>query len=88
MWAAFRGALSFRKDPRGEILLGCGVALFMVCLHSLYEWVLITSPLLYLLGINMGLIAALTLKTSYRGRRQVRSPRADAIVEPKEALQR
>jgi O-antigen ligase len=73
MWLACRGALRFKKDLRGDILIGCGLALFITSLHSLYEWVLITSPLQYLLGINLGLLAGITLKVGEGKREQVRS---------------
>jgi O-antigen ligase len=73
LWVGLRGAFRFRKDPRGELLLGVGVGLLMAIVHSFYEWVLVLSPLQFLMGINMGLIAGLAMNLGYWKRRVVRS---------------
>lgn len=92
LWVAFRGSFRFRKDIRGEVLLGFATSLLLASVHSLYEWVLVLGPLQYLIGINMGVIAGLALQMGYWKRPKpkplsLRSPNttraaSDAVVGP------
>lgn len=59
-WPVVRG-LSFafgnRRDPRGDIVLGATVAVFVTAVHSLWEWVFIVSSTQYVFAISLGIIA-------------------------------
>jgi O-antigen ligase len=79
LWVAFRGSFRFRKDARGDVLLGFGIALLISALHGLYEWVLVLAPLQYLIGINMGVIAGMALQIGYWERRHPKPARPDAV---------
>jgi O-antigen ligase len=59
-WPVMRGlhfAFRYRRDPRGDIVLGASVAIFVTALHGLIEWVLVTGHAQYVLAISMGIIA-------------------------------
>lgn len=52
---AFRYAWAARGDPRGDILLGSGVGLTMVALHSFYEYIIVIRDSQYILAIVVGI---------------------------------
>ena len=52
-------------DERGDLLIGLGVALLAVYVHSWEEWSLATFSAEYLLAITMGLIAANARQLGY-----------------------
>lgn len=66
---AFRSAFRRRKDPQGELLLGVGVALTLVAAHSLYEWVFVVFSTQYLFAISVGLVSAISINLTDRGRK-------------------
>jgi O-antigen ligase len=88
LWVAFRAAFRFRKDMRAEVLLGFGMSLLIIVIHGLYEWVLVTGPLQYLLGINMGVIAGLALQMGYWKRQRINVPPADTFPAQAQPVQR
>lgn len=57
--AGLRFAFTRRRDPAGEIALGCTVALIAVAAHGLYEWILLMYQAQYLFAIVLGVIAGL-----------------------------
>ncbi len=62
LWpAAYALTMYFRRrgSANDEILLGLAVAIVLVVVHSLFEWILIMFPAQYLLAIATGLIAGL-----------------------------
>lgn len=59
IFAALRFAWAMRRDPRGELGMGLGVALLAVAGHCLYEWIYVTYPIQYLHGIAIGMLAGL-----------------------------
>ncbi|WP_426609727.1 O-antigen ligase family protein [Bradyrhizobium sp. McL0616] len=65
---AFRGGFAYGADERGDIMMGLGVGLVIVCLHSYVEWILITYQSQYMLALNLGLIGgfARQLQVSHR----------------------
>ena len=93
---AFRAAWRFRRDARGDFLLGLGFALVVVAVHSFYEWVFITFYTQYIFAIVSGLIVGVARQLGYwspnsstRARKQIFSPSpvsaeasALATVEP------
>ena len=56
---AFRTAWRFRRDARGDLVLGLGFALVVVALHSFYEWVFIIFLTQYIFAIVSGLIVGI-----------------------------
>ena len=65
MIVAFRCGWRSRRDQRGDLLLGFGVALLTVYIHSLFEWVLISDLSQYLLAIEIGMVAGLAEQLGY-----------------------
>ena len=63
--AAFRCSFRHRRDPRGDLLLGLGVALLVVYIHSFEEWIFVVFESQYLLAIVIGLVAGLTQELGY-----------------------
>lgn len=74
---AFRYAWTNRRDPRGELALGMGVALAAVAVHCMYEWIYVMASVQYLQGIALGIVAGLI-----RQRQLERSPRRRPILAP------
>ena len=62
---AFRCGWAARGDPRGDLLLGLGVTLLVVYVHSVFEWVFIMFQAQYMFGCVLGLIAGLAQQLGY-----------------------
>ena len=62
---ALRSAWRFRRDPRGDMLLGLAVTLIIVALHCLYEWVFVTYNPQYMYGLTVGMIAGIAAQMGY-----------------------
>ena len=62
---ALRCAWRFRRDPRGELLLGLATALIIVALHSKYEWIFVTTGLEYFYALAVGMIAGIAQQMGY-----------------------
>jgi O-antigen ligase len=62
---AFRCGWRHRGDRRGDLLLGLGVGLLIVYIHSFYEWIFVLSESQYLFALNVGLIAGLSHRLGY-----------------------
>ncbi|MBB3474118.1 O-antigen ligase [Sphingomonas sp. BK345] len=89
MVVALRCAWRFRRDPRGDVLLGLAVALVMVSLHSLFEWIFVVYVTQYLYAIAVGLIAGIAADMGFwapRRKRAVAAPdrhdAAESAAEP------
>lgn len=67
-FVAFVSGFQNRKDQRGQLLLGLGVALFTVQVHGLFEWILMKSIPQYMLAIEFGMVAGLARQLGYRQR--------------------
>jgi len=65
MIAAFRCSFRNVGDPRGDLLLGLGVALLVVYIHSFEEWIFVVFETQYLFAIVTGLVAGLTQELHY-----------------------
>jgi O-antigen ligase len=65
---AFRCGWSHRGDPRGDLLLGLGMALGAVYVHSALEWIFITFQVQYIFAMALGLVAGLAQQLGYWGR--------------------
>ena len=73
-WSTARGlhfAFSFRKDPRGDIVLGASVAIFVTAIHSLWEWIFVDYLTKYVFAIALGIIAG-TIRQAKTDRRLLR----------------
>jgi O-antigen ligase/polysaccharide polymerase Wzy-like membrane protein len=51
---SFRAAFRFKRDPRSEILLGLGVAMAIVSLHFMYEWIFVMFMVQYAFALSAG----------------------------------
>jgi len=60
-----------RKDRRGDLLLGLGVGLLTVYLHSFYEWIFITFQAQYLFAATIGMVAGVAQQLGYWRRTQI-----------------
>jgi hypothetical protein len=65
MVVAFLCGWRYRGDVRGDLLLGLGVTLLILYIHSLFEWILISRGPQYLLALVLGLIAGLAQQLGY-----------------------
>jgi O-antigen ligase len=54
-----------RKDQRGDLLLGIGMALLIVYIHSYFEWIFLTMDIQYLFAIMVGLVGGLATQLGY-----------------------
>lgn len=66
--AASRG-WRYRRDPRGDLLLGIAVGFLVFYFHCQYEWVFVTFELQYLYAIELGLVAGISQQLARKGRR-------------------
>ena len=55
----------------GDLLLGLGVSLLTVYVHSFYEWALVTYHLQYFVAVQSGMIVGLAQQVGYRRRAKV-----------------
>jgi len=68
-------------DARGDLLLGLGVALLSVYIHSFEEWVFVTFDVQYLFAIEIGLVAGLS--TQLKRQEQTSSRHGGSIFDGK-----
>ncbi len=67
---AFRCGWRNRGDRRGDLLLGLGMSLLIVYIHSNFEWIFITYPAQYMFALEAGLVAGLAEQLGYWRRAQ------------------
>jgi O-antigen ligase len=65
MLAAFDCGWRNRNDQRGDLLLGFGIALLMLYLHSFFEWTFFLFQLQYLFAMTVGLVGGLAQQLGY-----------------------
>lgn len=82
-----RGAFRYRRDSRGELLLGLGVAVITFALHLNYEWLFVMFNIQYMFamiaGCGIGLVMVLDRERAERVREQRLAARK--APEPREA---
>lgn len=81
LWPILRGiAFAFRNrsDPRGEIVLGASVAIMVLAVHGLYEWVFVTFYAQYVFAISLGMIAGIIRQVEREKMARKRAPRQSA----------
>ena len=54
-----------RGDQRGDLLLGLGVALLAVYIHSLFEWIFVTFVAQYIYAIVVGLVVGVAQQLGF-----------------------
>ena len=62
---AFLCGWRYRGDQRGDLLLGFGVALLIVYVHSNLEWIFITFQAQYMWALDLGLVSGLAQQLGY-----------------------
>jgi hypothetical protein len=67
-------------DRRGDLLLGLGIALLIVYVHGLFEWIFVLLETQYMFALDVGMIAGLACQLGYWGR--VLPPQA-ALIKAK-----
>jgi O-antigen ligase len=67
-----------RGDVRGDLLLGLGVSLIIVYLHSFFEWIFVTYDVQYFFSVILGLIAGSAQQLGYR--RSLRAKKAVKFI--------
>jgi O-antigen ligase len=65
IFVAFRCGWRHRGDQRGDLLLGLGMAIFIVCVHSWYEWIFVSLQVQYLFALVAGLVGGLAIQLGY-----------------------
>jgi O-antigen ligase len=81
LWPILRGlafAFGNRTDPRGEIVLGASVAILVLALHGLYEWVFVTFYAQYVFAISLGMIAGIIRQVEREKMTRKQLPRQSA----------
>lgn len=80
VWIALRCAWKYRRDNRGDLMLGLAVALVSASAHSFYEWIFVTFQIQYIFAITLGLIAGLAPQLGY-GRRAAKMGPGSRLLE-------
>jgi len=62
---AFRCGWRSRGDRRGDLLLGLGMSLLIVYIHSYFEWIFITFQAQYMFALDAGMVAGLATQLGY-----------------------
>lgn len=65
---AFRVGWPSRAGPEGDLLIGLGVGLLMVCLHSTLEYILLLRESLYILAVVIGIVLSVARRVENRAR--------------------
>ena len=63
---ALRCGWRHRTDQRGDLLLGFGIALLVVYVHSWFEWIFVILQVQYLFAIVVGMVGGLAMQLGYR----------------------
>jgi hypothetical protein len=64
-FVAFFCGFRNKRDRRGILLLGLGVAFLIVEIHGLFEWVMLKAITQYFFAIEFGMVAGLTRQLGY-----------------------
>jgi O-antigen ligase len=71
---AFRCGWRNRGDRRGDLLLGLGMSLFIVYVHSYFEWIFVMFQAQYMFAMDVGMVAGLATQLGYWRRSQATNP--------------
>jgi hypothetical protein len=72
-----RFAFQDRRDPKGDIALGCAVAVLMTAVHNFYEWIFVTYQAQYVFAIAVGIISGLVRGRALEQRQRLRMARTE-----------
>lgn len=75
IFRALSTAFRFRRQPGAEILIGVGVGIIAISLHSFLEWVFVVSPSQYLFAGSLGIIAGMRSRFMKQSQALARSRR-------------
>ncbi len=75
---AFLCGWRYRGDQRADLLLGLGVGLSAVYIHSFFEWSLVTFQAQYMIVLTMGMVAGIAQQLGYWQPAQARRISLDA----------
>lgn len=78
--AGWRFAFQDRRDPRGEVVLGCAVTITVMAVHIQYEWIWVLYQAQYAFAIMIGIIAGM-MRARAIERRELRRRRAAEMLE-------
>lgn len=62
---AFQCGFSHRGDPKGDLLIGLGVTLLAIYIHSFWEWIFVDFDVQYMFAMTVGLVAGITQHLGY-----------------------
>lgn len=89
IWIIVRGlqfSLKYRRDPRGDVVLGCTCAVIAMAMQSNYEWVFVLSNTQYVFAISVGIIAGyIVQRRSEMSKNRLRS---SLIVDNRQTISR
>jgi O-antigen ligase len=71
-----------RSDQRGDLLLGLGVGLLLVYVHSFYEFAFVTAEVQYMFAIMVGMVAGLAQQLGYWSRTHAIPFESNDLVRP------
>jgi O-antigen ligase len=71
-----------RRDPRGDVVLGCTVAIIVCGVHIFYEWIWVKYELQYLFGISIGIIGGMMRARASEKRRNHRARPIETARQP------
>lgn len=75
-----------RRDPRGILLLGLAVALLVVEIHGLFEWVMLKSITQYMFALEFGMVAGLATQLGYWRKASSKTAKPQRPSEPPVAI--
>ncbi len=81
MFSAFRLAFRDRKGPRGDLVLGCGIAVTVIMLHIRYEWVFMSYEVQMMFAMCMGTIAGVMRRPGARRAAEKKRPPASVAQQ-------
>lgn len=75
--SGFRFAFKNRRDPRGDVVLGCTCAITAMALQSWFEWVFVLTTMNYAFAIALGVISGSIMQRKAELTAAKRSARVD-----------
>ena len=79
---AFRCGWRNRNDMRGDLLIGLGMSLLIIYVHSYFEWIFVTFAPQYMFAVDAGIVAGLAMQLGYWRARASTRVGADGASRP------
>jgi O-antigen ligase len=83
--AGWRFSFQNKRDPRGDVVLGCTVTIMMMAIHIQYEWIWVLYQQQYTFAIALGIIGGMTRARALERRERRRQQMAQDL-EPEPGL--